>query len=114
MGKVKIVIVCLTVLLLAAIILRGIATAAQVAWVNESKGRVHINGGVDDGYVAGAIVCFFISAGENLACGIVQSASDHEAVVKIEKRWAKKILKGAEAILYVEEEDEGEVKEDKR
>ena len=40
----------------------GIAMAAQVAWVNESSGRVHINGGKNDGYELGAIVCFFISS----------------------------------------------------
>jgi UPF0716 family protein affecting phage T7 exclusion len=110
MHKIKVFLVALTIFLLAATSFRGIAMAAQVAWVNESKGRVHINGGENDGYILGAIVCFFISSGKELACGIVQSTSASKAVVKIEKNRAKKIKKGTEAMLYVEEEDKEEMK----
>jgi hypothetical protein len=111
MQKIKALIVALTILVLASTSFEGITTAAQVAWVNESKGRVHINGGENDGYILGAVVCFFVSSGKNLACGIVQSTSASEAVVKVEKRWAKQLKKGTEAILYVEEDQE-EKKED--
>jgi hypothetical protein len=115
MQKIKVFIVSLTILVLAATAFEGICGAAQVAWVNESKGRVHINGGENDGYVLGAVVCFFVSSGKNLACGIVQSTSASKAVVKVEKRWAKRIRKGTEAILYVEKEDKenGEEKGEK-
>ena len=111
MRKIKVFLVSLTILVLAATAVKGIAMAAQVAWVNESSGRVHINGGKNDGYELGAIVCFFISSREELVCGIVKSTSNSEAVVKVEKRWGKKILKGTEAMLYVEEEEKEEMKE---
>lgn len=116
MQKIKVFMVSLTILALATTSLEGISAAAQVAWVNESKGRVHINGGANDGYVLGAIVCFFISSGQNLACGIVQSTSASKAVVKVEKRWAKRIRKGTEAMLYVEKEEKeaGEEKVEKK
>ncbi|MES0349548.1 MAG: hypothetical protein ABUK19_02410, partial [Desulfobacteria bacterium] len=45
------------------------------------------------------------------ACGVVESASDSKAVVKVEKKWGKKILKGTEAILLYAEEEEKDVKE---
>jgi len=99
MRKIKVFLVSLTILVLAATSFEGIAMAAQVAWVNESSGRVHINGGKNDGYELGAIVCFFISSREELVCGIVKSTSNSEAVVKVEKRWGKKILKGKEAMI---------------
>jgi UPF0716 family protein affecting phage T7 exclusion len=111
MQKIRIFVVSLTILVLAATSLEGISAAAQVAWVNESKGRVHINGGENDGYVLGAVVCFFVSGGKNLACGIVQSTSAAKAVVKVEKRWAKRITKGTEAILYVEKERKEDTEE---
>ena len=82
--------------------------AAQVAWINESKGRVHINGGKNDGFIPGATVCFFISSAEKFICGMVQSASDSKAVVKVKKRWAKKMKKGTEAMFYIEKEDKKE------
>ena len=74
-----------------------------------------INGGVNDGLAPGGIVCFDISSAEKLTCGIVQSASSSKAVVKIEKRWAKKMKKGTQAmpLLYVEmkeKEDKEEIK----
>lgn len=111
MRKIKVFLVSLTILVLAATSFEGIALAAQVAWVNESSGRVHINGGKNDGYELGTIVCFFISSREELVCGIVQSTSGSKAVVKVEKRWGKKILKGTEAMLYVEEQEKEEMKE---
>jgi hypothetical protein len=111
MQKVTVFIVSSILVALAAAFFGGAAMAAQVAWVNESKARVHINGGTNDGYVVGTIVCFYISTRERLACGVVESASDSKAVVKVEKRWGKRILKGTEAILLYAEEDEKEVKE---
>ncbi len=111
MQQIKVFTVSLTILVLAATFLESVATAAQVTRVNESSGRVYINGGANDGYVLGTIVCFYISTRDMLVCGAVESASGSEAIVKVEKRWGKKILKGTEAILPdVEEEDKKEMK----
>ena len=111
MQKSTVFIVSSILVALAAAFFGGAAIAAQVTRVNESSGRVYINGGANDGYVLGTIVCFYISTRERLACGAVESTSDSEAIVKVEKRWGKKILKGTEAILLYAEEDEKEVKE---
>ena len=108
MQKVTVFIVSSILVALAAAFFGGAAMAAQVTWVNKNKARVHINGGANDGYVLGTIVCFYISTRDMLTCGIVESASDSEAIVKVEKRWGKKILKGTEAILP---EDEKAIKE---
>ncbi|MBW2174601.1 MAG: hypothetical protein JRF64_08180 [Deltaproteobacteria bacterium] len=72
----------------------GAAMAAQVTRVNESSGSVYINGGANDGYVLGTSVCFYISTRDMLACGTVESASDSEAIVKVEKNGGKRFLKG--------------------
>ena len=111
MNKLKVFLVTLTIIVLAAICFTGMAMAAQVSWVNESKGRVHINGGVDDGFITGATVCFIISSGEKLVCGTVQSAEASNAVVKVDKNSAKRMKKGTEAMLYVEKQDKEEIKE---
>jgi len=111
MQKSTVFIVSSILVALAAAFFGGAAMAAQVTRVNESSGRVHINGGANDGYVLGTIVCFYISTRERLICGIVESASGSKAVVKVEKRWGKKIFKGTETILLYVEEDEKEMKE---
>ncbi|OEU65472.1 MAG: hypothetical protein BA867_04390 [Desulfobacterales bacterium S5133MH16] len=111
MKKINVFFVTLTIIILAAICFTGMAMAAQVSWVNESKGRVHINGGVDDGFIVGATVCFIISSGEKLVCGTVQSAEASKAVVKVNKNSAKRMRKGTEAMLYVEKDDKEENKE---
>ena len=111
MNKLKVFLVTLTIIVLAVICFTGMTMAAQVSWVNESKGRVHINGGVDDGFIAGATVCFIISSGEKLVCGTVQSAEASKAVVKVDKNSAKRMRKGTEAMLYVEKDDKEEIKE---
>ena len=111
MKKIKIFLISLTIFMLAATFFKNIAMAAQVAWINESKGRIHINGGKNDGFIAGATVCIFISSSEKFVCGMVQNTSDSKAVVKVNKRWAKKMRKGTEAMLYVEKEDKKELKE---
>ena len=111
MKKINVSLVTLTIIVLAVICFTGMTMAAQVSWVNESKGRVHINGGVDDGFIAGATVCFIISSGEKLVCGTVQSAEASKAVVKVDKNSAKRMRKGTEAMLYVEKDDKEEIKE---
>ncbi|MBW2198842.1 MAG: hypothetical protein JRF58_13595 [Deltaproteobacteria bacterium] len=113
MNKLKVFLVTLTIIVLASICFTGMTMAAQVSWVNESKGRVHINGGVDDGYIVGATVCFIVDfkSGEKLVCGTVQSAEASNAVVKVDKNSAKRMRKGTEAMLYVEKDDKEEIKE---
>jgi 3-dehydroquinate synthetase len=111
MKKVNIFLVTVSIIVLTIICFTGMAVAAQISWVNESKGRVHINGGITDGYIVGATVCFIISSGETLACGTVQSAEASSAVVIVDKNSAKRMKKGTEALLYVEKEDKEESKE---
>ncbi|MBW2157979.1 MAG: hypothetical protein JRG87_15260 [Deltaproteobacteria bacterium] len=113
MNKLKVFLVTLTIIVLASICFTGMTMAAQVSWVNESKGRVHINGSVDDGYIVGATVCFIVDfkSGEKLVCGTVQSAEASNAVVKVDKNSAKRMKKGTEAMLYVEKQDKEEIKE---
>jgi hypothetical protein len=111
MNKLKVFLVTQIIIVFAAICFTGMAMAAQISWVNESKGRVHINGGVDDGFIVGATVCFIISSGEKLVCGTVQSAEASKAVVKVDKNSAKRMKKGTEAMLYVEKQDKEEIKE---
>ena len=111
MKKIKIFLISLTIFMLAGTYFKTIAVAAEIAWINESKGRIHINGGKNDGFIPGATVCFFISSSEKFVCGMVKSASDSKAVVKVNKRWAKKMKKRMEAMLYIEKEDKEEIKE---
>jgi hypothetical protein len=111
MKKITVFFVTLTIIVFVVTFFKSIATAAQVSWINESKGRVHINGGVDDGFILGATVCFIISSGEKLVCGTVQSAEASKAVVGVNKNAAKRMRKGTEAMLYVEKRDKKEVKE---
>jgi hypothetical protein len=111
MKKINVFLVTLTIVVLTIICFTGMAVAAQVSWVNESKGRVHITGGVDEGFIVGATVCFLISSGEKLACGTVQSAEASSAVVKVDKNSAKRMKKGTEALLYVEKQDTEEIKD---
>ncbi|MEA1946073.1 MAG: hypothetical protein U9N83_02080 [Thermodesulfobacteriota bacterium] len=111
MKKIKVLLVTLTIIVFSATSFKGMATAAQVSWVNKGKGRVHINGGVDDGFISGATVCFIIDSGERLVCGTVQSAEASKALVKVNKKAARRIRKGTEAMLYVEKEDKEEMKD---
>ena len=113
MKKIGVFLVTLTIVVLTIICFTGMALSAQVSWVNESKGRVHINGGMDDGFIVGATVCFSVDfkSGEKLVCGTVQSAEAASAVVKVDKNGAKRMKKGTEALLYVEKQDKEEIKE---
>jgi hypothetical protein len=113
MNKRKLFLVTQIIIVFVTICFTGMAMAAQVSWVNESKGRVHINGGVDEGFFVGATVCFIVDfkSGEKLVCGTVQSAEASKAVVKVDKNSAKRMRKGTEAMLYVEKQDKEEIKE---
>ncbi len=52
------------------------AMAAQVTRINENKGLIVIDGNKNDGFVMGAIECFYSTSGEEITCGSVQQTSD--------------------------------------
>ena len=106
MKKMKLFLVVLTIIILATISFKDICGAAQVTKINESKGQVFINEGKDAGFIFGAKVCFSSSSGKELICGKVLRTSDSYAIVRIKNRRETKQIKiGAEAVLYVENED---------
>ncbi len=111
MNKIKLFLFAVAIIVIASTSFIGIATAAQVTSINKSKGRVHINGGVNDVFIPGATVCFLVSSasyGDEFVCGSVVSAEASKAVVKVEKSRAKKMKMGTEAMLHVEGEDKEE------
>jgi hypothetical protein len=114
MNKIKLFLFAMAIILIASTSFIGIAMAAQVTGINKSKGRIHINGGVNNGFIPGATVCFFASSasyGDELVCGLVVSAEASKAVVKVQKSRAKKMKMGTEAMLYVEKEAKEEVED---
>jgi hypothetical protein len=114
MQKIKIFFITLLVIILAAVYFKSIAIAAQVTGINKSKARIHINGGVNDGFIPGATVCFFMSSvayGNELVCGTVVSAEASKAVVKVSKNRAKKMKMGTKAMLPVKKEAKEEVED---
>ena len=114
MNKIKLFLFAMAIIVIASTSFMGIAMAAQVTGINESKGRVHINGGVNDGFIPGATVCFFVSSasyGDEFVCGSVVSAEASKAVVKVQKSRAKKMKKGTEAMLPVKKEAKKEVED---
>ncbi len=114
MNKIKLFLFAMGIIVIASTSFIGIAMAAQVTGINKSKGRVHINGGVNNGFIPGATVCFFVSStsyGDEFVCGSVVSAEASKAVVKVEKSRAKKMKMGTEAMLHVEKEAKEEVED---
>jgi len=112
MNKIKLFLFAMAIILIVSISFMGIAMAAQVTGINKSKGRIHINGGVNDGFIPGATVCFFVSSasyGDEFVCGSVVSAEASIATVKVSKSRAKKMKMGTEAMLHVEKEAKEEV-----
>ena len=114
MNKIKLFLFAMAIIVIASTSFMGIAMAAQVTGINESKGRVHINGGVNDGFIPGATVCFFVSSvayGNEFVCGSVVSAEASKATVRVSKSRAKKMKMGTEAMLYVEKKAKEEVED---
>jgi ribosomal protein L35AE/L33A len=111
MQKINVFLISATIFVLAATSFASLVSAAQITAINESKGRIHINGSVDEGFIPGATVCFFISSGEKVFCGTIQSTSGIRAVVKVSKKEAKKMRKGLEAVLIVKKDEQEETKE---
>ena len=114
MNKIKLFLFAMAIILIVSISFMGIAMAAQVTGINKSKGRIHINGGVNDGFIPGATVCFFVSSvsyGDEFVCGSVVSAEASIATVKVSKSRAKKMKMGTEAMLHVEKEAKEKVED---
>ena len=96
MNKIKLFLFSMAIIVIASTSFMGIAMAAQVTGINKSKGHVHINGGVNDGFIPGATVCFFVSSvsyGDEFVCGSVVSAEASIATVKVSKSRAKIFLR---------------------
>jgi hypothetical protein len=114
MQKIKIFLITLIIIILATTSFKSIAMAAQVIGINKSKGRIHIDGGVNDGFMPGTTVCFFVSSvayGNELVCGSVVSAEASMATVKVSKSRAKKMKMGTEAMLHVKKEAKEEMED---
>jgi hypothetical protein len=75
------------------------AMAAQVTRINENKGLIVIDGHKDEGFLMGAIVCFYAASGEEITCGRIQQTSEFYVTVKVSNRKAKQIRYGMEATL---------------
>ncbi|UCD32853.1 MAG: hypothetical protein JSW04_14955 [Desulfobacterales bacterium] len=114
MKKMNVFLFMLMTVVFTTIFFQGMVMAAQVTRINKSKGRIHINGGVNDGFIPGATVCFLMSSsayGNELVCGSVVSAQASVAVVKIPKSRAKKMKTGTEAMLHVKKEAQEETEQ---
>ena len=104
MKKLGVFLVVLAIILLVVISFKSNALAAQVIKVNKLNGNVAIDGGENAGFIVGAQVCFPAASGDQLVCGTVLKASASESVVKVDRRYATRIMGGAEALLYKDTE----------
>ena len=118
MKKFGVFLVVLAIILLAVISFKSNALAAQVIKINKLNGDIAINGGENAGFIVGAQVCFPSVSGDQLICGTVLKASASESVVKVDRRYATRIMGGAEALLYEDTEEiveeEGEVEKEEK
>jgi hypothetical protein len=105
MKKIKIFLLVLSVMMIATTFYKGIAIAAQVTRINVKKGLIVIDGNKNDGFIMGAIVCFYSASGEEITCGRVHQTSESYATIKVNNRKAIKIKCGIEAKLSVEKTD---------
>ena len=99
MQRIKTFIALLAIIVIATISFRGVVPAAQVTRINENRGLIIIDGNKNDGFVMGAIVCFYSTSGEEITCGSVQQTSEAYVTVKVNNRKAKQIRYGMEAQL---------------
>jgi len=113
MKKIKIFLLTLSVMMIAATFYKGIAIGAQVTRINTNRGLIVIDGTKDDGFVMGATVCFYSASGEEIACGSVQQTSESYATIKVNNREAKQIRFGMEAKIPEETSEKAVTKEDK-
>jgi hypothetical protein len=110
MQKIKILLMALAIMVIAATFFESISMAAQVTRIHSSRKYIFINGSIADGFVMGARVCFYSSSGEEITCGPIEQASDSFAKVRVNNRIAKQIRYGMEARLFVEEDSKKEEK----
>ena len=101
MQRLKTPLTLLTVLTIAALFIANVALAAEVTQVHTSKGHISIDEGKNAGFIMGSQVCFYSFSGEEITCGQVRRTSDNIAMVKVNKRKAKKIKRGMTARLKV-------------
>ena len=111
MKKIRILLYSLAIMVIAATWFQSIAMAAQVTRINTNKGFIFIDGSIADGFVMGAMVCFYSSSGEEITCGRVEQTSESFARVKVNNRIAKQIRYGMEARISVKKETKEKTKE---
>jgi len=113
MHRIKIFFVALAIIVVAVTSFKCIAQAAQVTRINENRGLIIIDGNKNDGFVMGAIVCFYSSSGAEITCGKVQQTSESYVTVKVNNRKAKQIRYGMEAQLEDKEKGQGDIESTK-
>ena len=111
MQKFKVIFMALAVMVIISTFFESISLAAQVTRIHSSRKYIFIDGSIADGFVVGAMVCFYSSSGEEITCGRVEQASESFSRVRVDNRIAKQIERGMEARLSVEEESEEVPKE---
>ena len=111
MQKIKVLLMALAIMVIAATFFQSISMAAHVTRIHSSKKYIFINGSIADGFVMGARVCFYSSSDEEITCGTIEQASESFAKVRVNNRIAKQIRYGMEARLSVEKESKEETTE---
>lgn len=99
MQKIKVLLMALAMMVIAATFFQSISMAAQVTRIHSSRKYIYIDGSIADGFVMGAKVCFYSSSGEEITCGPIEQASESFARVGVDNRIAKQIRYGMEARL---------------
>jgi hypothetical protein len=111
MKKIKVSLMALTIMVIAATFFQSISMAAQVTRIHSSRKYIFVNGSIADGFVMGATVCFYSSSGEKITCGRIEQASESFAKVRVDNRIAKQIRYGMEARLSAKKDAKEETKE---
>ena len=111
MKKIKVLLLTLAIMVIAATLFQSISMAAQVTRIHSSRKYVFVNGSGADGFVMGAMVCFYSSSGEEITCGSIDQASESFVRVRVNNRIAKQIRYGMEARLSVEKDSKEEATE---
>jgi hypothetical protein len=101
MQKIKVLLVALVMMVIAATFFESFSMAAQVTRIHSSRKYIFINGSIADGFVMGAKVCFYSSpdSDEPITCGPIEQVSESFARVRVDNRIAKQIRYGMEARL---------------
>jgi hypothetical protein len=112
MQKIKVLLVALAMMVIAATFFESFSMAAQVTRIHSSRKYIFINGSIADGFVMGAKVCFYSSpdSDEPITCGPIEQVSESFARVRVDNRIAKQIRYGMEARLS----DKKDSKEEKQ